>query len=121
MKILPIYTSRGDATALVAYPNVYNPVGEWIGFITAGREVYSVLGYYVGYLTEDRRIVRERNPSAPRPHLEAPPAPERISPPASVPLAPLLGELTYSTVDVLLEEPERLHTLDVGELREDMD
>jgi hypothetical protein len=121
MRILPIYTTRGDAGAFVAYPHVYNPVGEWVGFITAGREVYSVLGYYVGYLTEDRRIVRERNPSTPKAHLEAPPSPVNIRPPATVPLAPLMGELTYSTIDVLLEEPERLHTLDVGELREDMD
>ena len=102
-------------------PTSTTPAGEWVGFITAGREVYSVLGYYVGYLTEDRRIVRERNPSGPRPHLEAPPPPESIRPPATMPLAPLMGELTYSTIDVLLEEPERLHTLDVGELREDMD
>jgi len=29
--------------------------------------------------------------------------------------------LLYSTVDILLEEPEKLHTLDSGELREDMD
>jgi hypothetical protein len=121
MRILPIYTSRGDAGALVAYPHVYNPVGEWVGFIRAGREVYSVLGYYVGYLTEDRRIVRERNPSSPRPHLQAPAPPESIRPPATMPLAPLMSELTYSTIFVLLDEPERLHTLDVGELREDMD
>jgi hypothetical protein len=120
MRILPIYTTRGDAAALVAYPNVYNPLGEWVGFITAGRDVYSVLGHYVGYFTEDRRIVRERHPSTSRPPLEPPPPPDSIPPPATIPLAPLMGDLTYSTIDVLLEEPERLHTLDVGELREDM-
>ena len=32
-----------------------------------------------------------------------------------------MSELTHSTIDVLLDEPERLHTLDVGELREDLD
>jgi hypothetical protein len=41
-------------------------------------------------------------------------------PPATVPLAPLMSELTFSTVDVLLEEPNRLHTIDRGELKEDM-
>jgi hypothetical protein len=37
------------------------------------------------------------------------------------PLAPLLRELSNSLVDVLVEEPERLHTADTGELREDID
>ena len=32
-----------------------------------------------------------------------------------------MSELPHSTIDVLLDEPERLHTLDVGELREDLD
>jgi len=32
-----------------------------------------------------------------------------------------MREITYSTIDVLLDEPERLHTLDRGELREDLD
>jgi hypothetical protein len=33
----------------------------------------------------------------------------------------MMRELTHSQVDVLLEEPERLHTADTGELRPDMD
>jgi len=32
-----------------------------------------------------------------------------------------MRELTHSLVDVLSEEPGRLHTIDSGELREDMD
>jgi hypothetical protein len=32
-----------------------------------------------------------------------------------------MSDLTLSLVDVLAEEPERLHTLDSGELREDID
>ena len=35
--------------------------------------------------------------------------------------APTISELTYSTIDVLDEEPERLGTADFSELREDMD
>jgi hypothetical protein len=50
-----------------------------------------------------------------------PPSPGRITLPASTPLAPLLSELTHSLVDILVEEPERLHTIDSGELREDLD
>jgi hypothetical protein len=83
--------------------------------------VYSVLGHYVGYLTEERRILRERTPRAPKEPLEPPPEPPRVKVPSTIPLAPMMSELTYSTVDVLLEEPERLHTLDVGELRADLD
>jgi hypothetical protein len=33
----------------------------------------------------------------------------------------MLSDLTHSLVDVLMEEPERLHTIDSGEMREDMD
>jgi hypothetical protein len=33
----------------------------------------------------------------------------------------MMSDLTHSMVDVLLEQPELLHTLDSGEFREDMD
>jgi hypothetical protein len=32
-----------------------------------------------------------------------------------------MQDLTYSIIDVLQDEPERLHTLDGGEFRQDMD
>ncbi len=32
-----------------------------------------------------------------------------------------MKELEFSLMDVLLEEPERLHTVDSGELKQDMD
>jgi hypothetical protein len=83
--------------------------------------VYSVLGLYVGYLSNDRRILRKRATSTLKPRLQVPQQPRRISPPAHFPLAPLMSELTYSTIDVLLEEPERLHTADGGDQREDLD
>jgi hypothetical protein len=121
MRLIPIYDSRGEAGAFLGYPNIFNSAGEWIGFVTPERDVYSVLGYYVGYFTDDRRIVRERTPSEEKARIEPPPAPARVRPPATIPLAPMMKELTRSTVDVLLEEPERLHTQDLGELREDLD
>ncbi len=121
MTIIPIYTSRGDAEAFLEYPYIFNRNGEWIGWVTPRREVYSVLGYYVGYLSNDPRILRKRATSTLRPRLKPPPAPQKIYPPATVPLAPLMSELTHSVIDVLLEEPERLHTLDAGELRPDLD
>jgi hypothetical protein len=120
MRIVPLYSSRGDAAALLAYPHIYSLGGEWIGLVTPDREVYSVLGYYVGYLREDRRIVRERTPSGRRRRLQPPAPPKKVTAPATMPLAPMMAELPYSMIDVLLEEPERLHTQDRGELRQDL-
>lgn len=120
-KLIPIYTSRGDAEAFLLYPHLFNRLGEWIGFVTPKREVYSVLGYYVGYLTDDRRILRKRATSTLKPRLQPPPSPGKVLPPATVPLPPMMRELTHSQVDVLLDEPERLHPIDSGEFREDMD
>jgi hypothetical protein len=120
-KLIPLYTTKGDVEAFLAYPYVFNRTGDWIGFITPQREIHSVMGYYVGYLSDDKRIIRKRATNTLKPRLDPPPSPGRISPPATVPLAPLMRELTHSQIDVLLDEPERLHTRDSGELREDMD
>jgi hypothetical protein len=120
-RIIPIYSSRGEVEAFLIFPYLYNRSGEWIGWVTPQREVYSVMGYYVGFLTNDPRIVRQRSENALRPRLKSPPPPRRLNSPATTPLAPLMSDLTHSLVDVLVEEPERLHTLDSGEFREDMD
>ncbi len=119
--VIPIYNSKGDVDAFLVYPYLFNRTGDWIGWTTPKREVYSVLGYYVGYLSNDPRVLRKRATSTLKPRLKPPPQPERFSPPATVPLAPMMSELTHSIVDVLLEEPERLHALDAGELRDDLD
>lgn len=118
--IIPIYSSRGDAEAFLAFPYIYNRAGEWIGFITSQRDVYSVLGYYVGTLTNDPRIICNRSSEA-KPRLKPPlrPAPMRIS--ASIPLPKMMGDLNPGCVDILQDEPHRLHTLDAGEFRQDMD
>jgi hypothetical protein len=119
---IPIYTSKGEAEAFLCYPYLYNRGGEWIGWVTPKRDVYSVLGYYVGILTNDPRILRRRLTAPLKPRLAPPPPPlKKVYPSATIPLAPLMSELTFSTVDVLLEEPELLHTLDLGELKEDLD
>lgn len=120
-KIIPIYTSKGDVEAFLSYPYIFNRTGDWIGWVTPKREVYSVLGYYVGYITDDPRILRKRATSTLKPRLTPPPHPEQIRLPASVPLAPMMSELTYSLVDVLMEEAERLHTVETGEFRQDLD
>lgn len=119
--LIPIYNTNGDADAFLQYPYLFNRAGEWVGFVTPQREIYSVLGEYVGALTNDPRIVSKRAMDESKPRLDPPPPPRRIAPPANIPLAPLMPELSHSLVDVLLETPEKLHTLDSGEFREDMD
>ena len=119
--IVPIYTSRGDPEAFLAYPYLHNRLGEWIGWVTSDRQVYSVLGLYIGELTAEPRIIRKRITAALKPRKTPPPRPTRLSIPATIPLAPMMGDLRFGVTDVLLDEPERLHTLDAGEQRQDMD
>ena len=119
-KLIPIYTTKGDAEAFLSYPYLFNRNGEWIGFVTPQREVYSVIGFYAGTLTNDPRIIRKRAEETNHPRLNPPPKPPKASLPATIPLPPMMSELTHSIIDVLLDEPERLHTLDHGEYIEDM-
>ena len=118
--IIPIFTSRGDVDAFLLYPYLFNPQGEWIGFVTPQREVYSVLGSYVGILTNDPRIVRKRTQD-PLPSQRPPARPARIRPPAGAPLPKMMGDLSHEVIDVLEDRPELLHTVDSGEMRQDMD
>lgn len=119
--LIPIYTSKGDAEAFLLYPYLFNRNGDWIGFVTPKREVYSVLGHYVGTLTNDPRIIRKRATSTLQPRLKPPAKPQKVYPPATVPLPPMMADLSQSVIDVLLDAPERLHTTDSGEQREDLD
>jgi hypothetical protein len=120
-RTIPIYASNGEAEAFLVFPYLFNRSGEWIGFVTPKREVYSVMGNYVGYLTDDRRITRKRAEDETKTHAQPPLKPKKITTPPFIPLAPLMSDLPHSLIDVLLDEPDRLHTLDSGELREDMD
>jgi len=119
--LIPIYTSKGDAEAFLLYPHLFNRNGEWIGFVTSKGDVYSVLGYFVGTLTRDPRIVRKRSTSTLKARLKPPPKPQKVYPPATIPLAPMMSDLSHSVIDVLLDDPERLHTTDSGEQRDDLD
>jgi hypothetical protein len=88
--------------------------------VTQDREVYSVLGLFVGRLGNPPRILRRRADEYQRPRKIPPFIPQRIYPPATVPLAPLMPELAFDTIDVLYEQPDLLHTVDSGDLREDL-
>ena len=105
----------------MAYPYLFNPIGEWIGFVTDEKEIYSIRGVYVGFLIDGPRIVRKRTYSFDKPLRSIPPNPGRIRVPATIPLPPMMSEITFSMVDILDEEPERLPTRDFDELKEDMD
>lgn len=118
---IPIYTTPGDWEALLVFPYLYNTLGEWVGWVTPDRQVYDVDGVYVGWLTDEPRILRKRIYDKAFPRRTPPPEPQRIRPPATVPLPPMMAELPFEKVDVLDEEPNRLHTTDSGELKEDVD
>ena len=120
-RIIPIYTSKGDAEAFLVFPYLFNRSGEWVGWVTPQRDVYSIMGNFVGVLTNDPRITRKRAEDELKPRLQPPPRPRKIVTPASIPLAPMMSDLPHSLIDVLQDDPERLHTPDGGELREDMD
>jgi hypothetical protein len=120
-KPIPIYTTPGDWVALLVFPYIFNTVGEWIGFVTPRREVFDVDGVYVGWITKEPRILRKRIIEKGLRRIDVPPAPKKIRPPATVPLPPMMAELRFETIDVLDEEPERLHTSDTGEYKEDLD
>lgn len=118
---IPIYTSKGDWSAILLFPHLYSPMGEWIGWITPDRQVYDVDGIYVGFLTDEQRILRRRTLNGPLPRRISPRPQNKIRPPATIPLPPMMSELPYDLLDVFVEEPERLHTVDTGEFKEDMD
>ena len=119
--LIPIYTTSGDVGAVLRYPYLYNQSGEWVGWVRPDREIYSVLGHYIGWLTDDPRILRKRSYDFSKPRITPPQPQPRVRVPATVPLAPMMSELTYTHIDVLEEEPHRLGTVDFDELREDMD
>ncbi len=120
-RAVPVYTTSGTLGALMKYPYLYNPQGEWIGWVTSNRQVYSVHGHYVGWLSKDPRVLRKRIIDHSQPARKPPLRPPSLRPPVTIPLPPLMPELQFSEVDVLDDEPNRLPTLDAGELREDMD
>lgn len=120
-RLIPIYTTRGDLGGLLLYPYIFNVQGEWIGWVANDRKVYSVHGHYVGFLTNDPRILRRVADGFDQPRRQVPPPPPPITCPPSVPLAPMMSELTQGTIDVLEEAPELMPSLDAGELRDDLD
>jgi hypothetical protein len=121
LRLIPIYSSRGDCEAFLSYPYLFNRQGEWIGWVTPERQVYSVHGHYVGWLSDDPRVLRRQSSGYLKPRRTPPQAPQRVMPPAIIPLAPMMPELLMGVFDVLQESPEMLPAIDFGDLKEDMD
>jgi hypothetical protein len=111
----PIYSTAGDWVALLHDGWLYDTRGEWIAWLD-GQDVYTRDGMYVGFVSGDGRLLRERIRRQ-RPLRPVPPGPERLRPPATVPLAPLFSELPWKLEDVFEEEPEVFRY--VSELRPD--
>jgi hypothetical protein len=118
---IPIYTTSGDTAGFLVYPYLFDPVGEWIGWVEEHRLVYSVFGQYVGWLNHDFRILRRRSDEFTHPDREPPARPARFYPPATVPLPPMMAELKYETMDVLDEMPDLLPVYDAFSFPEEAD
>lgn len=120
--LVPIYTTAGDVAAFLAYPYIFSAEGEWIGWISPDRFIYSTHGHYVGWLADGPRILRKLADGYTRPMVDIiPPFTLKINPPACSPLPPMMTELTFGEMDVLLDRPDLMPPVDFGELREDMD
>lgn len=121
LRLIPVYTTRGDVGAILRYPYLFNPFGEWFGWVTANREVYSIYGTYVGQISNEWRILRPRSLNSSPPTCLPPANPGRIIPPANFPLPPLMPELALNLLDVLEEAPGLLPTIDSGDFKPDME
>ncbi|MFZ0531898.1 MAG: 4-fold beta flower protein [Anaerolineales bacterium] len=120
--LIPIFTTAGDVAAFLAYPYIFNCEGEWIGWISSDRVIYSTHGHYVGWLADGPRILRKLADGYTRSRIDIiPPFTMKINPPACSPLPPMMSELTFGEMDVMLDRPDLLPPVDFGELREDMD
>lgn len=120
-RLIPLYTTRGDVGAILRYPFLFNPLGEWIGWVTSTRSVYSIYGSYVGQISGEWRILRPRNLDIHQPSCPPPNDPGKIIPPAHFPLPSLMPELPLNMIDVLEELPVLLPTVDSGEYKQDLE
>jgi hypothetical protein len=113
----PIYTSSGDWAAMLIGRYLYDPQGQWIGWIDSKGLVFSVRGEYVGWLSRDFRVLRKRGGDG-EPRRDPPPAPPRVRLPMSVALPPMLAGLSYDTMDVFEEAAHRLDPLDMDSVQD---
>lgn len=101
-----VYDSRGEWHATLFGTALYDTRGEYVAYLEDG-EVYKRDGEWLGRLSKDGRILRKRSELRRELHPDPPdrPARPRALPPRA-PLAPMMAELDFSTVDVLYEDPD---------------
>jgi hypothetical protein len=114
----PIYTTSGDWAAMLVGRYIYNPQGDWIGWVEADSQVFSVRGEYAGWLSKDFRILCHRDTTQVMPRRGPPPTQPRLEMPTTVPLPPMMSELTFDTIDLFEDAPRRLDPYDMDQVQD---
>jgi len=112
--------TSGDIGAYLIYPYIYNPVGEWIGWVARNRQVYSTQGNYVGWLSDEPRILRKFSTAHIKPRLSPPPPPGKFQLPEVEIQPPILADLRSGTFDVLENVPDLLPPFSPPVVQEDL-
>lgn len=88
-----IFNTQGEYVGFVRQSYLFDPAGNWLGFLKSDNEVYSTTGDFMGYLLQDDRIAWRQD--EPRKHRVQPPiAPMKqllpLAPLKRLPMSPLL-------------------------------
>lgn len=113
-----IWNTYGDWVLTRIGTKLWDLTGTWVGWLD-GSDVYTLDGEWVGALSKDGRILRKRSEKDRPLRTEIPATPDKPILPGRAPLPPSFSELTYSTIDVMEEEPEIFKRL--SDKRKDMD
>ena len=115
-----IYDTRGDWHATLIGSNLWDPRGEYIGFVLGDNyKVYTAQGEHIGDLAHDGRIIRKKHFDRPTLLADLPPVPPKPAKlPARAPLPPMFGELGFNVIDVLDWDPDIFKV--VSDLKPDM-
>jgi pimeloyl-ACP methyl ester carboxylesterase len=71
-----------------------------------------------GWLTQDFRVLTRRDKTTDMLKKDPPPRPPAITLPVSVPLPPLMAELTFDVVDLFEERPYKLDPMDMDRVED---
>ena len=116
--LFPIYTTRGDWIATLIGSYLFSRDGHWIGWVDANSQVYSVHGEYAGWLSRDFRVLRRRDLSITRERRAPPPPPPKPELPVTMPLPPMMAELTYETIDLFEDAEHLLDPFDMDQVQD---
>jgi len=114
----PIYTSHGDWIATLMGRYLFDREGHWIGWVDTDSQVFSVRGEYAGWLSKDFRVLRRRDITYTISRRQPPPVPPKPEVPLSAPLAPLMAELMYDTIDLFEEAEHLLDPFDMDQVQD---